>query len=1095
MASRIYALLVGVNDYAPQVGKLHGCLNDVDHYHEFLTSQFDADVLDAVILKDAEATRENIIRHFRQHLCQATAADVAVFQYAGHGARWKSAEPFAEFFPDGMDEGLICYDSRRTPEHYDLADKELAVLLHEVAANQPHLAVILDCCHSGSGTRSAAGLRPRFSHTMPNPRPLDSYIDGYYSRKLESGQPLTPPVSRHVLLAGCDRTSVSFEGYDRRGIFSTALLNALQQSAGVTNYAELFLRVRGLVRGNPLTNGQTPQFEVYGGFDAYSGFLGQSVDAKRRPVVVSFENGWKAMCGALNGLPTEPEKTVEFSIYERGADPSQPLGTAAATSIGLSKTELNVSGLEIEPEKQYQAVITHMPVPAFPVWITGDADGLSVLRQFQDANENHGDISLQTDLDETMDYGLSAEQGVYHITNRRTELLIQGVKSYAPSAAEHVFRVLRAIANWHRGLKLQNHASHADTDTVPFQFFQLDEDDTPQPLSSDDLEFTVDADSNQVRGQFKAQNLSKQPLFMSLVYFNDQFGVQSMYNDRIEPTDENFTITLDGHADFTLSLDENEGNEAHHSFLLIVSAENIDDFMMTQPPLTIGEIVDPAAVSAHRGLQLRNKVPEITWFTKLTTIKLVRQSAQVSDRDVTLAGGQLKIKAHSAVTAAAGLTAASQASRGASDENNFCSELGEYGFELLPLATERGQSVNVLELNQIANADRLAEEPLHIELTTELEDDQYVLPLSFDGDHLCLAGDAFQDDAGVTQISIDQVPDTNGRQRGIGKSLKLYLFKVIFRREHVNQLVRFQFDDDQPPRQIASGVTEAASSANHILILLPGLMGDSAHMARGIDLIENDSGQKISDQFDLVLGYDYECFNTPLDKTAETLKNQLKQIGIEPSGGQQITVLAHGMGGLVARWLIEQGGGEPLIGHLVMCGTPNEGTPLGNVGLARNVAMALVTASLKFMPALAPMGAALLAGLLKSKMLTPTLEQMSPNSDFMHRLNASDDPKVPYTILAGDVSDYEESADGRFQKLLMKIGTSGWWNKLFGDQPNDMMASVGSIRGIASQRVPPPGRETVSCHHLNYFFAEQSMRGLAQIDWSRPVTVGGSANP
>ena len=34
-----------------------------------------------------------------------------------------------------------------------LADKELSLLLAEVAANGPHVVVILDCCHSGGGTR------------------------------------------------------------------------------------------------------------------------------------------------------------------------------------------------------------------------------------------------------------------------------------------------------------------------------------------------------------------------------------------------------------------------------------------------------------------------------------------------------------------------------------------------------------------------------------------------------------------------------------------------------------------------------------------------------------------------------------------------------------------------------------------------------------------------------------------------------------------------------------------------------------------------------------------------------------------------------
>ena len=136
MSTDIYALLVGINEYSPGVGKLTGCLNDIDHFQSYLKSRFDRSRLHVVSLKDADATHSNIIEQFRSHLGQATADDVAVFQYCGHGARWKSAKAFEPFFPDGKDEGLVCYDSRGAGG-FDLADKELAVLLAEPAKNAP----------------------------------------------------------------------------------------------------------------------------------------------------------------------------------------------------------------------------------------------------------------------------------------------------------------------------------------------------------------------------------------------------------------------------------------------------------------------------------------------------------------------------------------------------------------------------------------------------------------------------------------------------------------------------------------------------------------------------------------------------------------------------------------------------------------------------------------------------------------------------------------------------------------------------------------------------------------------------------------------
>ena len=132
--------------------------------------------------------------------------------------------------------GLVCYDSRRQngTYPYDLADKELAVLLAEVARNNPHLAVILDCCHSGSGTRDVDAfrqLRARQTHEVLTERPLDSYIDGYYTaRKRKDDAWFSIPASSHILLAACDRTQKAMESPDRSGVFSSTLLEVLAKS-------------------------------------------------------------------------------------------------------------------------------------------------------------------------------------------------------------------------------------------------------------------------------------------------------------------------------------------------------------------------------------------------------------------------------------------------------------------------------------------------------------------------------------------------------------------------------------------------------------------------------------------------------------------------------------------------------------------------------------------------------------------------------------------------------------------------------------------------------------------------------------------------
>jgi uncharacterized caspase-like protein len=174
--NRVYALLVGINDYGPDIESLDGCLNDVDLFHEYLKHHVAPAALAVEILKNGDATRANVVDRFRTHLRKAASGDVALFQFCGHGAQWASNAAFREAFPDGKDEGLVCSDSRR-PGGYDLADKELAVLIAEVAATGAHVAVLFDCCHSGSGTREVTtrrGLKPRLTHEVTTERPLES---------------------------------------------------------------------------------------------------------------------------------------------------------------------------------------------------------------------------------------------------------------------------------------------------------------------------------------------------------------------------------------------------------------------------------------------------------------------------------------------------------------------------------------------------------------------------------------------------------------------------------------------------------------------------------------------------------------------------------------------------------------------------------------------------------------------------------------------------------------------------------------------------------------------------------------------------------
>ena len=508
MAKHVYALLVGINNYPPEVGKLAGCLNDVDHFHDYLKTSFDPSALAIEVLKDADATRQNIIDQFRRHLGKAQQDDVAVFHYCGHGARWASAPEFKTFYADGMDEGLVCIDSR-LDNGYDLADKELALLISELAKNNPHLAMILDCCHSGSGTRGAdafMGMQPRVTHEVNTPRPLESYLDGYYA----ASPGLKIPTARHILLAACERTQLAQEAPDKSGVFTTSLIETLTKSGGNLTYSDLFVRCRAAVRARALS--QNPQFETLGKFPASTGFLGADAANSARRYSSYFDQGkWKVECGAIHGVPTEPDKPVSLALYPENAQTRQA-GTATMSQVGAQSSEMELA-FEGDPAVRYRAEITSLPVPPMEFYCNADAPNMAALQAAFD-NDRSANVLL-TDVESAAHYALLVDGGKLRLTQSETGLYIQ---SASLTAAHAILPAMKSVVQWERSQHLQNGRTKMDTSKVEFYY----EETLPNgevhvyPPGEIILDYVEGQKQN---GRLKVRNGSDQELNMALAYF------------------------------------------------------------------------------------------------------------------------------------------------------------------------------------------------------------------------------------------------------------------------------------------------------------------------------------------------------------------------------------------------------------------------------------------------------------------------------------------------------------------------------------------------------------------------------------------------
>ena len=1082
MNGRLHVLLVGIDEYPSHVGPLAGCVNDVDQVHDHLRSSGDPRPLAVEMLKNGEATRDNVVRAFRRHFGRAGAGDVALFHFSGHGARWRSASAFQEFYPDGKDEGLVCIDSRE-PGGYDLADKELAVLIQEVAARGVHLAVTLDCCHSGSGTRSAdsfRGLRPRVTHEVFDERPLETYLEGHFAKLKALGQPLSIPTGRHILLAACERTQLAKETLDNRGVFTATMLDVLKKSGGALSYAELFVRCRAAVLTR--ADDQLPQFESFGHFDAWTGFLGRPVGRSARRYSVAFDNGeWRVDGGAIHGVPADPERRAEFTLYlQDGGDATA--GTARVLQVGPQRSVLQLD-FDADPGARFRARLSSLPSAPLWLWAEPGSAHHATLEQALAADASAG-VAL-TAVAEAARYAVKRQGSALVVTNMAGTDVIQLVPFDAASPAgamPPLLSVLEQVAQWERGLALANPASQLDASAIDFACLEPLPKGAPGEaqrhagpevvLESVKQGPGAAAGWADVHAKLQARNRTGQTMHLMLVYFSPDFGVEILRNDPVPSGDSWITLFGDDPKDyFWVGEDEVETTDR---FKLIASTERVDGYLLEQQDLERGK-----TRSLTRALGARKPARKIhgdEWLTKDLTLRTVRRLDELGQKDWISPNGRITVKGHPRVTASISLGAPPPATRGVAEGLPFLQPFARAGLQMLAFGGTRGSADSVLELTDIQHADQLREHPLELVLDVALADDEGVLPFVFDGQHVLLGGQPARDDQGRTHITLDHLHALSVNRRSLGSALKLYFFKTYLRRSNVNRLCWVDFGDDGNVVRHAGGVAERVAAAKRVLLLVHGIIGDTDGMAAGVRACGLDR------KFDLLLTYDYENLSTPIGETAKQLKADLLAAGLGPGDPQHLTLLVHSMGGLVSRWFIEREGGQAMVDHLVMCGTPNQGSPFGKVDDARKILTMLTGLAANVAPALLPFTAPFLFVLNRSAKVTPTLEQMDRNSVFMQALNASADPGVRYTVLAGNVDDYREPSDPLFAQLVAKMGRSTLFDLLFDRQPNDIAVAVESIFSGAEGRAAA-SRQPVACHHLNYFSSHTGQAALAKVAW------------
>ncbi|QDV37457.1 caspase family protein [Tautonia plasticadhaerens] len=728
MNRTLYALLVGIDNYPEPRHRLNGCINDITRIREYLDARYRKDagftLAPPVVLTDAQATRQAVVDAFRGHLGQAKKGDVALFYYSGHGSQERAPKEFWHLEPDKLDETLVCYDSRMDgPGHHDLADKELAYLIEQVAKPGGHVVVVLDCCHSGSGTRDLRVQQTavRRMETDLRERPLDTFImtvqdADRLSRGADGGVGADSGWSAagaHVLLAACrdDEEAVEYhaEGPDGRveprGTFSYFLGDALRTITGPITYRELFARTEALVRSR--VPGQTPQIESIpaGNLDL------ELFDGAIRPTLPFYtlsqrDGQWRIDGGAVHGLPAvDPTDPTLLEVFPFGV-PDDDLRTAskALRRVTLSRVEPTSSVVEggeaLDPEQAYKAVIAAMPLPRIGVvFELPDSDGAKLAIQALATARDGSQPSLyvrEAGIGAIARFRLLAEGGGYVITSPESDRpLVARIEGQTPATARLAFQRLEHMAKWILASELSNPNTSVQPEDVVLEL--LDADGQPLPGPSIRLEYQLDTNGKWQPPRFKIRLVNKtgydlatgvdngRVLYCGLLDLTDTFAISPLLEAgyvRLGPG-ESYEAFQGKFVEAKVP-DKvwQQGIVEYKDVLkLIVCTKEFNTHLMRQGPLDL-----PGTKSTTRGITRRGSLNRLMdrlqtreigvvsegedlddwWATQVifTTVRPL-EAAPVPNapgRSVALAGG-VRLLDHPALKASARLSPAPAASR------------------------------------------------------------------------------------------------------------------------------------------------------------------------------------------------------------------------------------------------------------------------------------------------------------------------------------------------------------------------------------------------------------------------------------------------
>jgi pimeloyl-ACP methyl ester carboxylesterase len=1116
--AKLYALLVGINEYAnPNITKLDGCVNDIAKVAKKLQEQYkDAfETISIKTLENAEATYQGFIDTFQSHLGQAGEEDTVYFHFSGHGSRQDSPKPTQQ---ESKWETFVLYDSRtvqgETPV-YDMVDKEFAVLLNRIHP-KAHVICVLDRCHSGSGSRNSD--EPKKRHAEGRVGIATERNTNYFGfhefqilKDAHEQEFYAVPSRPHILLAACHSSESAYE-VSSAGVFTTALLKALEQTASPT-YSDLHTRIKAVIRNMTALHEigkQTPQIEPIENFNAQTTFITNKPVSGGKRYLIHFDktndkNQWIVNRGAVHGLPQEGKISLDIFAQDTG----EILGCVSLKEVDFQTSTLDLKTIHLDTEKQYAGAFVDLPVEPILVYINEESSNHTVdYEAIKELSERiDSPFYTFTNTPEGAEYEIkithfldpranpTAKQGAYeiHTIGEKSEYITGVWNEGKPSVqARNLLTFLESITNYQQKLKLQNDNSTTRYNPEDIELKCIVEatgEEIPihQALTQPLVILPMKAGEGETKAEkkilLKLTNKTEKTIYARLHYFSDDYAIMMLHGDQNVKINAGEEVILRGKA-IKMTLLKDKEKEVDY-FQLIASEEYLDpaDFE-EQKPIPKNNIKPFATM----GVDLDDEPQKIKWLVKTLEIQTIWENdTAVGKAEATLPESNITILPHETLSAKASLETAFVKGRGLEGKDDLATlALHKMTSEIANLG-KASRSTNQPQLLQLHNINKenvnLQEKPLHIRLEGALEEGEMYVPVAITKEGMQVIG--FSDAKNPQIVHITDLPTE--KTRSLLGSLGMAFLKIHYgnTKSRDIELHWIEYKPDGETIRHNEGIADKVKNAKNILMLIHGIIGDTIAMTKSMQF-----AQELG--YDLVLTCDYENLNTPITKISEKLQEGLANVGIDAhykQAGKKFTIVAHSMGGLVSRYFIEKLKGYEVVSHLVMAGTPNGGSEWHKIKGVIDIAQMGISWGLTYLTS----GSYLLfkkttkiinsfLGTLKGvstvdsagDKYSVTLNMMAPQSDFIKGINNPDNapiPQIRYSIIAGNNTDPE---------------TQKWYYNtasylLYKDVENDVAVATTAIVDVPTKLDNAPQINIVSAHHMNYFDQEQSRDVLKKV--------------